>query len=180
MPRPRILKRAVELAKQAHSAQTRQDGITPYWHHLERTSLELVQAGVWDEEILASMWLHDSYEDTYLAYSDIRSMFGEKVADWVAWVSDDQRKSAKNQQEDKDYRLLNMPYECTLIKIADMIDNLNDMGVWNQKRQEHFASVCEHSLSLISENPNKQETPEYLKLYRKLITILKRVKDGSV
>jgi (p)ppGpp synthase/HD superfamily hydrolase len=62
-------------------------GSEPYSVHLEAVVENLKQHGVYDEEVIAAAWLHDSIEDQDVTYEDIDRAFGRRVADLVHAVT---------------------------------------------------------------------------------------------
>ncbi|MEG1346152.1 MAG: HD domain-containing protein, partial [Acidaminococcaceae bacterium] len=80
-----IVKRAYELAAEAHAAQRRASG-EPYIIHPLGVATILAHLQL-DELTLAAAFLHDVVEDTDISLEKITEMFGEKVAALVDGVT---------------------------------------------------------------------------------------------
>ena len=83
-----LLDRAIIFAVRAHAGTERRGKGYPYIvHPLE--AVEIVATMTADQELLAAAALHDTVEDTDVTVEQIRSEFGDRVADLVASESDD-------------------------------------------------------------------------------------------
>jgi (p)ppGpp synthase/HD superfamily hydrolase len=88
--RSELVRRALELAREAHAGQVRNaSGGRPYIDHPVAVAAQLVEHGCSDE-VLAAALLHDVVEDSELEVEDIRAAAGERVAELVAALSDDE------------------------------------------------------------------------------------------
>lgn len=125
----RKLFKAIEFASWQHRFQRRKgcDHI-PYINHPLRVAGMLAE---YNDKILENMLLaavlHDVVEDTGATESDIRKLFGKKVAMLVMEVTDDMSLPSavrKQKQIEKAPKLSN---EAKQIKIADKICNIQDM-----------------------------------------------------
>ena len=79
------IKRAYFYAEQAHYGQARRTG-EPYVTHPLAVATVLAHMHMDHESIMAAL-LHDVIEDTGVTKEDIRTQFGEEVADLVDGVS---------------------------------------------------------------------------------------------
>jgi len=82
-----LIEKALDFAYQAHKGQTRKDGVTPYIVHPIEVMRLLQEAGVTDEEQLATALLHDTKEDCGITYGELQSIFGTAVATRVDKLS---------------------------------------------------------------------------------------------
>ncbi len=144
--------RAIVLAAEAHSGQTR-DGGEDYIAHPIRVKYRLIEHGFTDENMLAAAVLHDTIEDTYLSYSDILSNFGDEIADIVREVSSDMRYTKAERREEELDHARNMSFDAAFIKIADSIDNLSDMHSWGEKQRKNYLSEKVDLLGCLLEGP---------------------------
>jgi (p)ppGpp synthase/HD superfamily hydrolase len=87
-----LLDKAVVFATQRHSGYTRKGTDIPYIvHPLEAVS---IAAGLTDDpQVLAAAVLHDVVEDTPTQLTEIESEFGKRVADLVAFQSEDKMRN---------------------------------------------------------------------------------------
>ncbi|HTK38206.1 MAG TPA: HD domain-containing protein [Pyrinomonadaceae bacterium] len=120
---------AASFAAKRHTEQKRKgsDG-EPYINHpLEVANLLANIGNVNDIDILIAALLHDTIEDTGVTKEELATRFGQKVADYVAEVSDD--KSLPN-DERKRRQVEHAPHlsqGAKQIKLADKISNINDV-----------------------------------------------------
>jgi 5'-deoxynucleotidase YfbR-like HD superfamily hydrolase len=117
---------AVEFALTKHRefGQTREDEVTPYGIHILRVIEQLREVGLIDDfEILAAAALHDVVEDCGVLVDDIRSKHGDRVAKFVAEVS----RSVGQSSADFVEQLGQSSREGKTIKLADRLDNVNDL-----------------------------------------------------
>lgn len=94
----------------------------PYFAHPSRVAM-LVSAvfGCNDPEVLAAAYLHDVLEKTSVDRAGLAIAMGERVANWVEWLS----KSGKGQKAKYWELLAQAPWQARLIKMADALDHLN-------------------------------------------------------
>src|SRR6266850_3567820 len=77
--------RAYEVAHEAHSGQTRDEG-TPYIVHPIRVAVSLVdELNLYLPTLVCSALLHDVIEDSDLTREDIERMFDREIAE-VVWL----------------------------------------------------------------------------------------------
>ena len=81
---------------------------------------------VTDEDIVCAAWLHDTIEDTDTDFDAIKDRFGKNVAKIVVSVTKDNRlvKKQREAKYEKDLKSANI--EAKLVKIADILANVND------------------------------------------------------
>ena len=85
-----IVRSALILAREAHEGQTRNaSGGRPYIDHPVAVAERLAELDRSDE-VLAAALLHDVVEDSELEVEDIRSQIGQRVAEIVDALSDDE------------------------------------------------------------------------------------------
>ncbi len=78
------------MAREAHAGQTRNaSGGRPYIDH-PVTVAEVLSEHLSAEEVLAAALLHDVVEDSELEVSDVRRRCGDRVAEIVAALTDDE------------------------------------------------------------------------------------------
>lgn len=76
---------AYEVAADAHSNQTRDEG-TPYIVHPVRVAVSLVdELSLFSPNLICSALLHDVIEDSEITRADIARMFNEEIAN-VVWL----------------------------------------------------------------------------------------------
>jgi len=93
--------------------------------------------------VLSAALLHDTIEDTETTESELRHLFGDKIASIVLEVTDDKvlpKEVRKQLQIDHAHALSE---EAQLVKWADKICNLNDMAAnppanWSLERRRGY------------------------------------------
>jgi guanosine-3',5'-bis(diphosphate) 3'-pyrophosphohydrolase len=138
-----MISRAFAEAANAHAGQVRNSG-EPYIEHPLSVAMIVAELGLDDVSIAAAL-LHDAVEDTRLSIDDLRSSFGNEVADIVDGVTKLERirfDSKEAQQAAsmrkmlvamaKDLRVL-------LIKLADRLHNMRTIAAMPTFKQERTA-----------------------------------------
>ena len=85
-----ILEKAISFATQAHQGFRRKGNQTPYILHPLEASV-IVSSMTSDLEVMAAAVLHDVLEDTAVTAEQLRSEFGNRVADFVCAESENKR-----------------------------------------------------------------------------------------
>jgi guanosine-3',5'-bis(diphosphate) 3'-pyrophosphohydrolase len=125
----RPLLEAVSFAARAHHGQMRKDERTPYASHVFRVCLIARDVlGISDPQVLAVALLHDTLEDTTTDFDDVEEKFGREVAAWAAALSKDKRLPYEEREEVYCRTLAAAPWQVQVCKLADVFDNLLDMG----------------------------------------------------
>lgn len=81
-----LLEKAKAFSKLKHGDQKDDCGLNYFKSHIEGVVLILMPVTT-DQEILAAAYLHDTIEDTDTSYLELKSAFGERVADLVNEVT---------------------------------------------------------------------------------------------
>lgn len=132
------IKKAFELANEAHMPQRRQTG-EPYILHplavAKILSMEMEQA---DANLIMAALLHDVVEDTPYTTEDIRAMFNEDVAFMVDAVTKRNKAQVDNFQHilgsvHNDIRVL-------LLKLSDRLHNMRTLVSMRPQKQWKIAS----------------------------------------
>ena len=95
-----LVRAAYEKASAAHQGQVRNgSGGLPYIEHPVAVAARLEQHG-YSDDVLAAALLHDVVEDSETTVEELRDEFGERVAELVTALSDDE--SIEDYRERKD------------------------------------------------------------------------------
>jgi (p)ppGpp synthase/HD superfamily hydrolase len=85
-----LVQAALEMAREAHAGQVRNaSGGRPYIDHPVAVA-EHLSAHLSGDEVLAAALLHDVVEDSELEVADVRERCGERVAEIVGVLTDDE------------------------------------------------------------------------------------------
>jgi GTP pyrophosphokinase len=134
-----LLTRAFDYAAQAHSGQLRQSGQEFIYHPW---GVAKILAGLQlDEATLAAALLHDVVEDTSTDIEELRSEFGDEVANLVEGVTKLTRVKFQSREhaEAENYRKLIVAMaedlRVILIKLADRLHNLRTIEYLGKQKQ---------------------------------------------
>ena len=124
-----LLDRAIVFAVHAHSGTERRGKGYPYIvHPLE--AVEIVATMTADQELLAAAALHDTVEDTEVTVEQIRTEFGDRVADLVAAESDEmpagvsEEDSWHSRKKAAIDRLAKASRETKIVALGDKLSNM--------------------------------------------------------
>ena len=126
-----LIKRAFEFSDKAHAGQKRQSG-EPYIEHCLQVAFFLAELHM-DSATIASGMIHDVVEDTEYTLEDIRSAFGDEIADLVDGVTKlgAMHFNSREEQQVEYFRkmLLSMAKDVRviLIKLADRLHNMRTL-----------------------------------------------------
>ena len=122
-----LIDRAIGFAARAHEGQRRKTGFhMPYIAHPFGVAMILQQMGC-TEKVVAAGLLHDTVEDTKVKLSDIRSLFGNEVADIVELCTEPPKKRYSWEQRKRHMILIlkDAPIDVKLVMAADKYHNLS-------------------------------------------------------
>jgi len=133
---------AADFAAQKHRGQRRKGAADiPYINHPLKVAKYLCEIGeINDPEVLAAAVLHDTIEDTDTEFDDLVERFGQRTAEIVLEVSDDNNLSKAERKQAQIDHASRLSYEAKLVKLADKIANVEDMianppGNWSKSRR---------------------------------------------
>jgi (p)ppGpp synthase/HD superfamily hydrolase len=141
-----MLARAYDFAALRHSDQRRKGAAAePYIIHLTEVAALVAEgtAGM-DIEIIAAAVLHDTIEDTATSYGELAQVFGERVANMVAEVSDDKSLDAAERKRLQIEHAAHASCGAKIIKLADKTSNLRSLKSspptdWTSNRRAEYA-----------------------------------------
>ena len=116
---------AIELAARAHHGQVRKGTEIPYIVHPLAVAGILIHANCAEHLVIAGI-LHDTLEDTLVTLEEIRSQFGQEVADLVAALSEPDKKSPWEERKAHTIQYLGdkATDDVLLVAVADKLDNM--------------------------------------------------------
>lgn len=131
-----LLQDAAAFAARAHRHQLRKDGVTPYYSHVVRVAMTVMNVfGCSDRVALAAALLHDTIEDTTTDFDDIKDRFGEEVARDVAALTKNMALPEQERESAYDAQLMVASWRAKLVKLADAYDNLHDVETFPRERR---------------------------------------------
>ncbi|MDO6737230.1 bifunctional (p)ppGpp synthetase/guanosine-3',5'-bis(diphosphate) 3'-pyrophosphohydrolase [Wenyingzhuangia sp. 2_MG-2023] len=141
----KLIRKAFDLAVEAHSEQRRKTGEPYIYHPIAVAKIVASEIGLGAVSI-ASALLHDVVEDTDYTIEDMERLFGEKIAKIVngltkiSRMSKDQMASIQAENFRKMLLTLNDDVRVILIKIADRLHNMQTMDAMPPLKQIKIAS----------------------------------------
>ncbi len=138
-----FVRKAYELAADAHAAQRRKSG-EPYIIHPIGVASILAQLQM-DEKTLAAAFLHDVVEDTNYTLNDIKERFGTVVANLVDGVTKLGKIEyiSKEDRQIENYRKMFLAMardiRVVLIKLADRLHNMRTMKYMPAHKQQSIS-----------------------------------------
>lgn len=124
-----LVDKAIVFATQAHKGTERRGKGFPYIiHPLE--AMAIVATITNDPDLLAAAVLHDTIEDTEVAYDDIKREFGERIANLVAKETDvrtapDGRKLTWQERKQRDMdNLRASSHDVKVVALGDKLSNM--------------------------------------------------------
>lgn len=124
-----LFDRAVAFATRAHSGTERRGKGYPYIIHCMEAA-SIVATITNDPEMLAAAILHDTVEDTSVTIEQIRSEFGNRVADLVAHETAPSPDDApwRNRKEAQLAQLTQAPYDSKVVALGDKLSNMRALA----------------------------------------------------
>lgn len=117
---------AIIFAEEAHRGQKRKGTQTEYITHPMEVFQILTSMNANPELLMAGL-LHDTVEDTSVTPEDIRSNFGERVAELVAGHTEDKSKTWKERKQHTIDILKTAERDIRLLILADKVANLRSL-----------------------------------------------------
>ncbi len=138
-----IIRKAFDLANEAHSKMRRRSGEPYIYHPIEVAKIASNEIGLGTKSIICAL-LHDVVEDTDYTLEDIESLFGKKIAsiiDGLTKISDvfDQE-SLQAENFKKIILTLSEDVRVILIKLADRLHNMRTLDSMPDNKQVKIAS----------------------------------------
>ena len=121
--------KAVAFATQAHSGTERRGKGYPYIIH-PMEAVSIVATITNDPEMLVAALLHDTVEDTDVTIEQIRSEFGDHVADLVAHETAPLPDDApwRTRKEAQLAQLVSAPYDSKVVAMGDKLSNMRALA----------------------------------------------------
>lgn len=118
---------AIQFASAAHAGQYRKNSRVPYLIHPLRVARILIEAGC-PETLAVAAILHDTVEDCFVTYEQIRRLFGEDVCELVRGASEPDKSAPweHRKQHTIDF-LRTAPADTLLVSVADKLDNIRSL-----------------------------------------------------
>lgn len=144
-----IYLKALRFAAGAHNSQKVPGTDLPYLMHVVSVCMEVTAVigieGVEDPDLAVQCaLLHDTVEDSDVTLSDINLLFGREVAAGVSALTKNKDLPKEERINDSIKRILGMPGEIAIVKLADRVTNLQPPPAhWDEQRIRHYRKDAE-------------------------------------
>lgn len=140
----KLIRRAFDLALDAHKDQRRKTGEPYIYHPIAVAKIVAEEIGLGATSIACAL-LHDVVEDSDYTIEDIEKMFGEKISKIVSGltkisVMNHQNISVQSENYRKLLLTLSEDFRVILIKIADRLHNMRTLESMAPNKQKKIAS----------------------------------------
>ncbi len=140
----KLIRKAFEIAVDAHKDQRRKTGEPYIYHPIEVAKIVANEIGLGHTSIACAL-LHDVIEDSEYTYEDLKKLFGENIADIVKGLTkisviNNQNISVQNENYKKLLLTLSEDFRVILIKIADRLHNMRTLDSMRPDKQMKIAS----------------------------------------
>ncbi len=141
----RLVRKAFDLAVEAHKGVRRKSGEPYIYHPLEVARIAAGEIGLGTTSIVCAL-IHDVVEDTSYTLKDIRKIFGDKVARIIDGLTkieemfDEQTSSIQAENFKKMLLTLSDDVRVILIKLADRLHNMRTLDSMPRLKQLKIAS----------------------------------------
>lgn len=138
-----LIRSAYDFCEKSHRGQVRASG-EPFINHLIETSLLTAQLKL-DVPSVAAALLHDTLEDCQVNYDEMRSKFGEEIADIVEGVTKLTRLDfeSKEEKQAENFRkmLIAMARDIrvVLVKLCDRLHNMRTLSHLSESKRRVIA-----------------------------------------
>ncbi len=178
-----LYQRALKVAIEAHTGQTRKHDGSAYVAHPIMVGRILERAG-FSEAVVAAGLTHDVLEDTAITQEQLRALLGNEVVDIVVAVSEDQTLQWEERKERYVETVIAGGEAAWAVSVADKIHNAEDFiafhtmsgpscwSVFNRDKEKKiwFEKLVHQKLSEVWQHP-------LLDSYARLIKTLESLAD---
>ncbi|MCB0668691.1 MAG: bifunctional (p)ppGpp synthetase/guanosine-3',5'-bis(diphosphate) 3'-pyrophosphohydrolase [Saprospiraceae bacterium] len=137
------IRKAYEIAVEAHHEQRRKSGEPYILHPIEVARICAEEIGLGPTAIVAAL-LHDVVEDTSVTLDDIHERFGDKIANIVDGLTKLKRDFNPTTAQAENFKkvLSTLVYDVrvVLIKMADRVHNMRTIGAMPKHKQLRIAA----------------------------------------
>ena len=189
-----LIRKALDIAIDAHSTQTRKSGKPYIFHPISVAKIVASKIGL-DGQSIASALLHDVVEDSKYSIEKIEEIFGEEIAKIVEGLTKisklKKEKILSIQAENfrKMLLTLNDDIRVILIKIADRLHNMKTLDFLSEEKQLKISSETLYIYAPIAHRIGLYEIKNELEdlslkytdsdVYNEIKTSLEKTKDDQ-
>ncbi len=144
--------KALRFAAESHNGQKVPGTELPYLMHVVSVAMEVMAAisteGVHDPDLAVQCaLLHDTIEDTDITLNEIKLLFGPEVSAGVIALTKKRDIPKEMRIKDSVERILKMPREIAMVKLADRVTNLQPPPAhWDEHKIRYYRRDAEFIL----------------------------------
>tara|TARA_B100001029_G_scaffold25429_1_gene17880 strand:+ start:581 stop:2779 length:2199 start_codon:yes stop_codon:yes gene_type:complete len=189
-----LIRKALDIAIDAHSTQTRKSGKPYIFHPISVAKIVASKIGL-DAQSIASALLHDVVEDSKYSIEKIEKIFGKEIAkivDGLTKISKLKKEKILSIQAENFRKMLltlNDDIRVILIKIADRLHNMRTLDFLSEEKQLKISSETLYIYAPIAHRIGLYEIKTELEdlslkytdpdVYNEIETSLKKTKDDQ-
>ena len=189
-----LIRKALDVAIEAHSSQTRKSGKPYIFHPISVAKIVASKIGL-DAQSIASALLHDVVEDTKYSIEKIEEIFGKEIAkivDGLTKISKLKKEKILSIQAENFRKMLltlNDDIRVILIKIADRLHNMKTLDYLSEEKQLKISSETLYIYAPIAHRIGLYEIKTELEdlslkytdseVYNEIKTSLEKTKDDQ-
>ena len=189
-----LIRKALDVAIDAHSSQTRKSGKAYIFHPISVAKIVASKIGL-DAQSIASALLHDVVEDTKYSIEKIEEIFGKEIAkivDGLTKISKLKKEKILSIQAENFRKMLltlNDDIRVILIKIADRLHNMKTLDYLSEEKQLKISSETLYIYAPIAHRIGLYEIKTELEdlslkytdseVYNEIKTSLEKTKDDQ-
>lgn len=134
-----LLENAIIMCFEAHKDQIRKGDGKPYYIHPVMVTMKLAKHGFSDEVLVAAL-AHDVLEETKMPKEILRKKLGDKVADIVETVTQDDSLPWEEKKLKYIEKVKNGSFEAKMVSVADKVLNLESFLIAYEEQGEKLWS----------------------------------------
>ena len=144
----KLIRKAFEMARDAHASQKRKSGEPYILHPLEVARIVAVELGIDDPTSVICALLHDAVEDTEIELEDIQREFGNQAMHIINGLTkiatgpglDPSVQSKQAETFRKILLTISDDIRVVLIKLADRLHNMRTMGAMREEKMRKITA----------------------------------------
>ncbi|KAL0244633.1 hypothetical protein GEMRC1_008715 [Eukaryota sp. GEM-RC1] len=178
-----MLQSARLLAIAAHTGQYRRGG-DPYYKHPERVVDNIITyfpQFSHNDTILASAWLHDVLEDTSTTPTDLSSQTSQDVLNIVLELTNDvPQLKLLGKKLYLMQKMSEMSDNALVIKLADRLDNIQDLDVCDRKWAIKYAQQTKDIMEYLQDKRFKSESTIFQPILQEILEVVNSFLEKQV
>lgn len=144
----KLIRKAFEMAREAHASQKRKSGEPYILHPLEVARIVAAELGIDDPTSIICALLHDVVEDTEVELEDIQREFGNKAMHIINGLTkistgpglDAEVQSKQAETFRKILLTISDDIRVVLVKLADRLHNMRTMGAMREEKMRKITA----------------------------------------